>query len=60
MRRFPKDTPEETVKQELQNRHGEQMRYYKQAIKRLCGQEVYQTLIYSFHLNSAVALSDEH
>lgn len=57
--RFPKDTPEETVKQELQNRHGEQMRYYKQALKRLCGKEVYRTLIYSFHLNRAVALSDE-
>lgn len=57
--RFPKETPEETVKQELQNRHGEQMRYYKQALRRLCGKEVYQTLIYSFHLNRAVALSDE-
>ena len=57
--RFPEDTPEETVTKELQSRHGEQMRYYKQAIKRLCGQEVYQTLLYSFHLNKAIALTDD-
>jgi|GEM_PF-641473 len=57
--RFAKEASEEEVEKELIERHGKQMRYYKQALHRLCGQGVYRTVIYSFHLNRAVILPDE-
>ncbi len=57
--RFDPKTDPETVKNELISRHGTQMQYYKEALKQLLGKEVYQTVIYSFHLNCGVLVPSE-
>ncbi|MBE6638498.1 MAG: hypothetical protein E7616_03455 [Ruminococcaceae bacterium] len=56
---FPSKMSEKEAEKELILRHGTQMRYYREALYRLCGKEVYRSLIYSFHLNRAVTLPNE-
>lgn len=57
--RFDPKTDREIVEKELIARHGTQMQYYREALKQLCGKEVYRTVIYSFHLNAGVWVPNE-
>ncbi len=56
---FSLKMPEEEVENELIRRHSAQMHYYKEALRRLCGKEVFQAVIYSFHLNRGVILPND-
>ena len=57
--RFASSTSAEDVEKELIRRHSAQMHYYKEALRRLCGKEVFRAVIYSFHLNRGVVLPNE-
>ena len=56
---FPKNMEESAIEQTLLERHGKQMHYYTEALRRLCGKEVYRASIYSFHLNRAISIPND-